>query len=201
MKRRLQTTEKIVALTFDDGPNEPYTSELLDLLKAEGIHATFFVVGANAKKYPGVVQRIVAEGHTLGNHSTNHLFRNYFLQPSFRREIEETQKILEEIAGLRPRFFRSPWLFRHPLLLRSVKRARLTAVFGVFGSEWEVFQRNPQAMMQRALHKLQPGTIYIFHDGYNNKGAYRGATVEALRQLIPLLRAQGYRFVTIEDAL
>jgi len=197
--KRIPTKKKIVALTFDDGPNEPYTSQLLAILKAEGIRSTFFLVGENAQKYPDVVRRIFADGHVIGNHSTHHQFRYYFFQPSFEKEIQTTQNILTEITGVTPRFFRAPWLFRTPWLLRTVKKNNLQPVWGVFGSELEIVLKKPEAIFRRALAKLRPGTIFIFHDGYNNKGASRETTIEAVRLLIPELKKRGYEFVTMEE--
>jgi peptidoglycan/xylan/chitin deacetylase (PgdA/CDA1 family) len=198
---RASTNEKIVALTFDDGPNPPYTNSLLDILKQHSVPATFFLVGKNLERYPDVGQRIVAEGHAIGNHSYHHAFRHYLLHPTMKAELEYNQNVIHRITGQRPHLFRPPWLFRQPWLLRTAQRLGLTAISGVFGSEREIFQPNGEGMARRALNKVRPGTILIFHDGYNATGGNRAETVRAIDLLIPQVRQRGYRFVTVDEML
>ncbi len=197
---RLTTSEKIVALTFDDGPNDPYTTQLLDILAAEQVRVTFFVVGENAANNPAVIQRMHAEGHIVGNHSLSHQFSLYFRDRFFRSQIDATQDIVKRIIGVAPLYYRSPWLFRTPWLLRTVRERGLVPVWGVFGSEREIAQGDPKKIADRAFKKVRPGTILIFHDGFDNHGGFRGSTVAAIALLIPELKKAGYRFVTV-DAL
>jgi peptidoglycan-N-acetylglucosamine deacetylase len=196
---RVRTERRVVALTFDDGPNEPYTTQLLDILKAHGVTATFFVVGRCVERAPAVVRRIASEGHNVGNHSYHHSFRRYFTQPSFREEIERTQGVLADTLEVRPTLFRPPWLFRQPWLLATLERAGLTPVSGEFGDELEPFQPSAERMVRRALSKVRPGAILIFHDGVEARGGDRTQTVRAIALLIPELRARGYSFATVED--
>jgi peptidoglycan-N-acetylglucosamine deacetylase len=198
---RVRTQQRIIALTFDDGPNEPYTTQLLDILNAQRVPATFFLVGARVERAPAAARRIVSEGHSVGNHSYRHSFLRYFTQPSFRGEIERTQNVVADILDVRPTLFRPPWLFRHPWLLATLKRAGLTPVSGEFGDELEPFQPSAERMVRRALSKVKPGAILIFHDGVEARGGDRSQTVRAIDLLIPELRARGYSFATIEELL
>jgi len=195
---RVHTQERVIALTFDDGPNEPYTSQVLDILAAHRVAATFFMVGRCLERSPAVGRRIVAEGHSVGNHSYTHSFLSYLKQPSFRDEIERTQRVMHDILGVRPALFRPPWLFRQPWLLASVRRAGLNAVSGEFGDVMEPFQPPAERMVRRALSKAKPGAILIFHDGFDARGGDRTETVRAIELLIPELRSRGYSFATVE---
>lgn len=192
---------KIIALTFDDGPNEPYTSQLLDFLDSEHITATFFQVASAVQAQPQVSNRMLKSGHIIGNHSLSHKFSNYFLQPSFAKEIAASQSIFTSVLGVEPALFRPPWLFRTPLLLRSVKAAGLQPVSGLFCHNLEVFHINSQAIAQTAIKRAKPGGILIFHDGYNGKGARRTETVEAVKVTVRALKADGYQFVTVSELL
>src|SRR6478735_8728358 len=105
------TRDKVVALTFDDGPNEPFTSQLVDLLGTKGVPATFFQVGRCVERHPGLSARMAEAGHVIGNHSYSHRFLRYLNEPSLRSEICRTQSVLEAELGRRPALFRAPWLF------------------------------------------------------------------------------------------
>lgn len=198
---RIKTSEKIVALTFDDGPNSPFTEKILTALGRFNVKATFFLVGKNLERAPELGQAILNGGHTIGNHSYSHAFHKYFTNPLYGSEIALNQATIERITGKRPALFRPPWLFRHPWLLQTVKDHGLSAVSGLFGSELEFFQPSAESLAERALSKVKPGLILIFHDGYNAKGGNRQQTVRAINLLIPKLQAQGYQFVTVDHLL
>jgi len=198
---RVKTDQKLVALTFDDGPNEPYTSQLLDVLKREQVPATFFVVGQNLKKFQAVVKRAAAEGHTIANHSMSHEFSNYWKSLGFASEITQTQQLITQTTGQTPALFRPPWLFHTPWLLRSLKQQQLSPVSGTFVKDWQTAQPPANSLADKAYRRVKPGTILIFHDGYNAQSAARGETVEAIRTLIPRLKADGYTFVTADKLL
>jgi peptidoglycan/xylan/chitin deacetylase (PgdA/CDA1 family) len=198
---RGRTKDKVVALTFDDGPNQPYTGQLLDLLKAEAVPATFFVVGRNLEKSPEITMRAAREGHVIGNHSLSHQFRKYFLSPSFGSEIETNQRVITETTGRTPKLFRPPWLFRTPLVLATTRQLGLQPVSGTFVNNWEIFQPSAAKIAASAFRRTKPGTILIFHDGYNAQGARRDQTIAAVEMLIKRLKADGYRFVTAAELL
>jgi peptidoglycan-N-acetylglucosamine deacetylase len=193
----IKTSEKIVALTFDDGPNEPYTSDLLNFLSEKKIKATFFVVGTCALRHPETVKKIAIAGHTVGNHSHSHKFSCYFLHPSFKQEIVNTQRILSDLTGKTPELYRSPWLFRQPWLLRSVRRAGLRPVSGEFCHPLEVLQIDSARIAKGALKKIHPGSIIIFHDGFDGRGGNRAQTIEAVKLTVNELLSKGYRFVPL----
>jgi peptidoglycan/xylan/chitin deacetylase (PgdA/CDA1 family) len=198
---RKNTQEKVVALTFDDGPNEPYTSQIADFLADKHVKATFFQVGTCIERYPAVTQKLYAAGHEIGNHSVHHRFSDHLKHPSYAAEIRKNQEIIYAQIGKRPALFRSPWLFRQPWLLHSVHTAGLQPVSGRFCHSLEVFQPSGARIAARTLKKVRPGSIIIFHDGFDARGGNRSQTVKAVRMTVDALLKQGYRCVTISELL
>lgn len=198
---RVKTDKKQIALTFDDGPNDPYTTEILDFLKDRKVKATFFIVGENAKKNPKLVKRIDQEGHLIGNHSLSHKFNNYFKTPSYEKEIEECQKILKQIIGKEPAVQRSPWLFRSPLIFKTLKKHNLYPVSGEFCHPLEVFGASAETISNGAINKAGPGSIIIFHDGNGSKGGDRSISIESAKIFVDHFLKNGYEFVTVDQLL
>jgi len=198
---RAAQTGRVVALTFDDGPNEPYTSQIADLLAGHGIRATFFQVGACVRRHPATTARLAADGHIIGNHSLTHRPGTYLRPGAFRREIDQTQDLLRAHLGRTPALARTPWLWRQPLLLRMLRRRHLQPVAGTFCHPLEVFHRDGAVMARHAIAHTKPGSILIFHDGFDGRGGDRSQTVEAVRLTVDGLLARGYRFVTVDELL
>ncbi len=189
----------VVALTFDDGPNEPYTSRILDILKARGVKATFFVVGVNARTFPDAVRREAAEGHEIGNHTFTH---PYLIGEGGRTmlwQIDETERTLQELAGVTPHWFRPPHGFRDPRLFPKARRMDLEVV------EWSNMPRDwtrpgADVIVERTLARLKPGDIILLHDGASTwHGGDRGQTVEALPRILDGIEKRGLRPVTLSE--
>ena len=195
------TQDKVVALTFDDGPNEPFTSEIANILIDNKVKATFFQVGTCVNKYPEVTKRLYGDGHVIGNHSVHHRFSDHLLHPIYIKEIVDNQKIISRVIGVKPALFRSPWLFRQPLLLGSVKRNGLYPISGTFCHPFEVFQPSGTSIAKRTLSKVRPGSIIIFHDGFDARGGNRAETVLAVKLTVQSLIKSGYKFVLINELL
>ncbi|HEY2506265.1 MAG TPA: polysaccharide deacetylase family protein [Streptosporangiaceae bacterium] len=191
---------KVVALTFDDGPNEPYTSQIADYLAHRQIRATFFQVGRAVLRYPEVSRRLLADGHVIGNHSFTHEFTNCLSPCAVAEEVRMSQEALATI-GLRPALYRPPWLLRTPALGGVLADHGLRPVSGEFCHPLEVFQPPAQLIADRVLAKARPGSIVIFHDGYDGHEGYRASTVAAARIVVDRLSSQGYRFVTVDELL
>ena len=195
------TTEKVVALTFDDGPNEPYTSRLLDVLADREVLATFFQVGRCAQRFPSTTRRVVDAGHVLGNHSYRHAFTGYLREPDQSEEIARAQDVLHAVAGVAPALYRPPWLCHWPWVLHSIRKYGLQSVSGTFGHPLEVLQPPAEWMTDFAARVSRPGSILIFHDGREASGGDRDRTVAAVGPLIDRLRADGYTFTTVDRML
>ena len=198
---RAETTEPTVALTFDDGPNEPWTSQLLDTLADRDVPATFFQVGRCARRYPDVTRRVVAEGHVLGNHSESHAFTRYATDPAQRREVEQGRATLHEVSGREPLLYRPPWLCHWPWVLRGISRTGSQVVSGTFAHPLELLQPRPEVLVAGAVRRARPGAVLILHDGREARGGYRGSSVGAVGGLIDRLRDRGYSFTTVDRLL
>jgi peptidoglycan-N-acetylglucosamine deacetylase len=193
--------DRVVALTFDDGPNEPYTSQIADYLSAKQIRATFFQVGRCVERFPETTDKLHAAGHVVGNHSFTHTFPTYLRPGALGREVTHTQEVLRGRLHQTPALFRSPWLWRHPSLLRLVRKNSLQPVSGTFCHALEVFQPDAERIARRAIAKTKPGSILIFHDGFDGRGGDRSETVRAVQITTEELQRRGYRFVTIDELL
>jgi len=198
---RADTTDKEIALTFDDGPNEPYTSQIADILARAGIKATFFQVGECVDRYPYVTARLARDGHIIGDHSHSHRFTRCLTARSQRSQTQAAQQSLTRALGRTPALYRPPWLLRTPTLPAVLRRYGLSPVSGEFCHAFEVFQPSPRRIASRALAKARPGAILIFHDGFDAHGGNRANTVEAVRIVITELTRRGYAFATIDELL
>lgn len=194
----LKTDEKIVALTFDDGPNEPYTSDLVNYFNDKGVKATFFQVGKCVERYPETTRKMFKEGHVIGNHSLSHEFHKFFTEPDFNNQVIANQKILKKTIGKTPALFRSPWLWRQPKLLNTLKRHKLIPISGEFCHSLEVLQIDGELIAKAAMRKVKPGSIIIFHDGFDGRGGNRAETVKAAKIVVDNLLEEGYKLVTVD---
>ena len=198
---RVPAKDRVIALSFDDGPNEPYTSLIADYLREQQVTATFFQVGSCVARHPEVTSRLAADGHVIANHSMSHRFRHYFSQPRYRREIERSQAVITNAVGRTPTLFRPPWLWRGPMVFGRLHRYGLVAVSGEFCHALEVCGVSSARIARAALRKAKPGKILIFHDGFNSSTADRTKTLEALKLVVPQLRSRGYSFVSVSELL
>ena len=193
--------QPVVALTFDDGPNEPYTSRLADLLERRGVSGTFFQVGKAVARYPATSAALVAAGHVVGNHSYSHELRRCLSARLIDGEIRRTQDVISDAIQLLPRLYRPPWLVRTPATFASLRRNHLVAVSGTFGHPLEVAQCAPDRIATRAIARSTPGRMLIFHDGYNGTGAERTRTLDAVARVVDVLGERGWGFTTVDRIL
>lgn len=181
---------KRIALTFDDGPSPRYTAEILDILREYGVKATFFVVGVNAEKSPELLQRIVLEGHEVGNHTYSHPHLQKMDAATLADELTRTDALIQKIACVSPILFRPP----EGVVTTSVKAAaedggyRLV-LWSVDTRDWAL---NPASNILRIVKReASDGDVILFHDWV----AGSSPTPAALRQVIPWLQAAGYELV------
>lgn len=193
--------EKVIALTFDDGPNEPYTTQIVNFLNERNVKATFFQVGKCIEKYPDTTRKIIQSGHVVGNHSLSHAFHLYLTHPKFETELIKCQEIVKKYTGKTPALFRPPWLWRQPRLLSTLRKHKLQPVSGEFCHSLEVFRIDGFKIARATLKKVKPGAIIIFHDGFDSRGGDRTQTVKAVKIVVDELIARGYKFATIDKLL
>ncbi len=188
-----------VALTFDDGPDLVYTPKILNILKKEHVKATFFVLGVNAARYPEIIRRIVKEGHTLGNHTFDHINLIHSTRSKIKWEISATEQVLVRISGQSPRWFRAPYGNVNSLVLNELQQLGYHAVnWSVDSNDWKSLPA--KTVKQNILHDVKPGAIILQHCAGNEREDLTG-TVRALPDVIRTLKKRGYQFVTIPQLL
>ncbi len=198
--------EKEVALTFDDGPSEPYSPMILDTLKQYGVKATFFVVGKKAEARKDLVRRIQEEGHLIGNHTYDHpphmAFEGLFGRKQVMKEIERGGAVLEDITGDLPNLFRPPQGFKNHVILEACREKGITLVGYTHRPPYYANGHSASVLAEGMLRTIHPGSIINFHDGWRTGKEWVGEEmVNFLSKIIEELRAQGYRFVTLQEMM
>jgi peptidoglycan/xylan/chitin deacetylase (PgdA/CDA1 family) len=192
-----------IALTFDDGPNEPYTSHVLNILDQYRIKATFFIIGQNARRYPETCRRIVTAGNVIGNHSYHHL-KSLCLRRgrTLARDIELAHQTIYECTGLEPKLFRPPHGFRTPWLMRTVRNLGYTVVtWDNMTSDWKA-EKSGNEIIRAILRRAKPGGVIVLHDGRDIRLNYdRSHMLQALPFVIETLMERGFDFVTVPELL
>lgn len=191
----MSTNSKKVALTFDDGPNPPYTNQILDILKKANIKTIFFICGANLKRYPEIVKRIAGDGHLVGNHTFYHRRILTLLGLNYR-EIVKTQELITNLTGQRERLFRPPYGIMPFWLRKKMVEAGFKIVrYKDYANDWKNI--SPSQIAENVIKNVRGGHIILLHDGHNiRNGADRSKTVEVLPKIIKSLKPQGYQFVS-----
>jgi peptidoglycan/xylan/chitin deacetylase (PgdA/CDA1 family) len=193
---------KRIALTFDDGPAERFTGQILDILREHRVPATFFVCGKNVEERPDLLRRMVAEGHEIGNHTYSHLFVYFKSRRRLAEEIDRTQTLIEKVAGFRPALFRPPYGARwFGLIPTLVERGMHLILWSATGYDW---RKDAPGITAAALRELKPGVIMLLHDGRETRPPTevdRSGTVAALPEIIAGARRLGYTFTSLKDFL
>ncbi len=198
----IKTNQKIVVLTFDDGPNPPYSIQIGDFLAGHKVQATFFQVGKNIEKYPEVTLKLHRQGHIIGNHLYSHSFSTYLKKSSFEKELQRTQEVIAGLIKKKPKFFRPPWLSAPPFIFEIAKKNNLLIIGGQLSSFFETYQPPPRVMAKEVFLKVKPGSIIIFHDGFSGKkGATRQNTFKTVEIVLSELIKRGYKIVSLAEAL
>lgn len=199
MRMRYRPQGKKVVLTLDDGPTDAYTSDILDLLKAEGVHAVFFMLGRNVAARGKLVKRMAAEGHELANHSYSHSIDEGASREATKAEIERASRAVKRATGTATKWFRPPGGSLNPAMLQAAEDAGHSVVLWDIDSlDWLAARDGlgAGAIESRVLNPLPAnGSVLLFHDG----GGDRRLTVEALTTIIRRLKAEGYDFCTLTE--
>ena len=182
---------RAVALTFDDGPHPVHTPRLLDLLREAGAAATFFVVGREAERHPGLIKRIVGEGHQLGNHSWSHPHET--TPEGATDELGRTHNLLKAITGMDTTLFRPPYGREHgALAVEAMSRGYRTVMWSMDTNDWRV--RDSSRLSEMVGERTKRGDIVLMHD-------IHGSTVDAVPDLLRRLANRGVRCVSVERLL
>jgi peptidoglycan/xylan/chitin deacetylase (PgdA/CDA1 family) len=190
----VKTDERIIALTFDDGPDPARTKRILDILKDNEVEAAFFCIGHNIPGNEQILKRIIEEGHMIGNHSYSHdrLF-DLFSPDKMLSDIRKMSRICSEVTGLSPRFFRPPFGVTNPHLKRAVMRAGFISI-GWSIRSYDTVIKKADRLQNKLLRTLKPGAIVLLHDTSDS-------SLQMLPALLNNIRRMGYRMVRLDKMI
>ena len=198
-RSHLNTNSKVIALTFDDGPNIDTTLIVLKILKENRIKATFFVVGKNVRSNPVILEIILKDGHLIANHSDNHSYMMFGRSKNILKDVENCSKSIKVVTGKQPHFYRPAFGLRSPWGANAVKKA------GYFIVTWnnmtyDYWGLSPKKLKDVIIKKARPGGIIVLHDGHEgfSKSGLTNMT-DSLSEIIKVLKSDGYSFVTLSD--
>ena len=190
-----------LALTFDDGPNDPHTMRLLEVLARHGIHATFFLIGRYVQQRPDIAREIVQAGHVVGNHTFTHPLLIFKRESEIREELSQCRSALQDAVGQHSNLFRPPFGGRRPAVLRVARELGLAPVmWNVTGYDWNA--PPAEAIERKVAKQIRGGDVILLHDGgHKQMGADRSNTVIATDHLIATYKSEGYDFLTIPQMM
>jgi peptidoglycan/xylan/chitin deacetylase (PgdA/CDA1 family) len=181
-----------IALSFDDGPNPPYTSQVLNVLQNYHVQATFFVIGLRVATYPDLVRQEYGQGNAIGNHTWTHPVLTQLSSAEVGSQLQQTSDEIKSVIGVAPTVFRPPYeKFNAPVQSIAANLGLSTVLWNVDPRDWALPGTN--AIIAKVLNSVNDGSIIEMHDG----GGYRSETVAALPTIITTLEQRGFRFVTI----
>jgi len=192
---------KQIALTFDDGPNDPHTLHLLDVLARHNVRATFFMLGRYVRQRPDIAAEVAQRGHIVGNHTFTHPLLTFQSMARIRDEITQCRAALTDAVGEHSNLFRPPWGGRRPSVFSLVRQLGLKPVmWNVTGYDWNA----PSAdyIEQKVTRRTRGGAVVLLHDGgHAALGADRSKTVQVVDRIIARYKTEGYAFTTIPDMM
>ncbi|MER2170254.1 MAG: polysaccharide deacetylase family protein [Psychrobacillus psychrodurans] len=192
----IDTNEKVVALTFDDGPHPKYTAEILDILLKHQAKATFFVVGEQAEKNPELISRQFNEGHEIANHTYTHPLKTTLNK--LEEELIQTDDLIFSITGSRPKLFRPvEGQYTDQMIEKVVEKGYQVVMWSWHQDTEDWKSTGVHRILKTVLKGVKPGNIILFHDG----GGDRSQTVKALDKIVKDLKEQGYGFVTVSELI
>jgi len=192
---------KQIALTYDDGPNDPHTLKLLDVLAKHNVRATFFMIGRYVRQRPDIARAVAQAGHVVGNHTYSHPLLIFKSAAQTRTELADCHQVLQDTLGDHSNLFRPPFGGRRPATLRIARDLGLqTVMWSVTGYDWNA---PPAAIIeQKVTRQMCGGDVILLHDGDHKAiGGDRAQTVIATENLIRRYKDEGREFVIVEEML
>lgn len=194
----LPTKEKIVALTFDDGPHQTYTPQILDVLAKYHAKATFFVIGEHAEQYPYLIKRQVDEGHEVANHTYHHYYNINSNINNLDKELKQTSDVIHSIVGYQPSLFRPVGGYYNEKIIRTAIKNNYRVIMWSWHQDTVDWKRpGVNKIALNVISDTTPGDIVLMHDA----GGNRAQTVKALDKILAALQKEGYECVTVSEML
>ena len=193
----LSAATKQIALTYDDGPNDPHTLRLLEVLAKHNVRATFFLIGRYVQQHPDIAREVICSGHVVGNHTFTHPLLIFKSEAEIRAELQQCRQSLLDVVGGHSNLFRPPFGGRRPGTLRIARELGLSPImWSVTGYDWNA---PPAPVIERKVsNRVRGGDVILLHDGgHKQMGADRSQTVLATDHLISRYKGEGYEFVTV----
>ena len=188
------TDEKIIAITFDDGPNPEFTPKVLSILAQQNVPATFFVIGKNIQGNESLIKKMDAAGHTIGNHTFSHsFFIDFKSKTGFMYELDATSDIVYNIIHKRMKFFRPPYGVTTPHLARASKALNYE-IIGWNVRSLDTTSDKEERIANRVISQIKPGAIVLFHDTSEK-------TAQVLKQTLNFAKENGFKIVSVEELL
>lgn len=193
------TDRKVIALTFDDGPDAAETREILELLKQYNARATFFVIGNRVERFPQLIKEEIAAGHEIANHTYDHTYFNGQRNSSFiQQELHKASDAIYKVTGIRPTLFRPPGGYYNEVMVNTIRQAGYQLILWSWHQDTEDWKAPPVSkIVNKVLNNARNGDIVLFHDHVEGKSS----TPAALRQIMPELKRRGYEFITVSELL
>jgi peptidoglycan/xylan/chitin deacetylase (PgdA/CDA1 family) len=191
-----------IALTYDDGPNDPYTPQLMDVLAKHEVRATFFLIGRFVSRRPDIVRDLVKAGHIVGNHTYTHPPLIFETSVQVRIQLVSCRQAIEDAVGQHSNLFRPPYGGRRPGVFRIARELGLQPImWNAIGYDW-LDSATPQNIERNVAKSIRGGDVVVLHDGgHKQLGIDRSRTVAATDLLITRYKAEGYEFVTIPELM
>jgi len=194
----LKIDEKLISITFDDGPHPIYTPQILDTLAKYNAKATFFVTGNRADKYPHLLKRIVKEGHEVGNHTYNHISGRNVTSISLKNELDSTANIINRITGVTPVLFRPVGGFYNDTIINTAIRNDYLVIMWSWHQDPEDWKKpSANKITKHVTSAAKPGDIVLLHDS----GGDRSHTVKALESILDYLTEHNFKCVTVSEMM
>jgi peptidoglycan/xylan/chitin deacetylase (PgdA/CDA1 family) len=197
----LPRTSHQLALTYDDGPNDPHTLRLLEVLAKHDAKATFFLIGRYVRQRPEIVREVVQAGHAVGNHTFTHPLLTFKTEAEVREELTQCRSAIEDAIGQPTNLFRPPFGGRRPAVLRIARELGLQPImWNITGYDWNA---PPAAVIEAKVSKhIRGGDVILLHDGgHKQLGADRSQTVLATHHLLARYKPERFEFVTIPQMM
>ncbi|MGG3890031.1 polysaccharide deacetylase family protein [Metabacillus fastidiosus] len=198
----VDTKEKIVAITFDDGPHPIFTPQILDILAKYNAKATFFVAGNKVRRFPTILERITKEGHEIANHTYHHIYDKNITASTLRTELEQTDEIIQRITGNKPTLYRPVGGLHNDLIINTAVKSDKLVILWSWHQDPQDWRKPTANQISKYITKgVRPGNIILLHDWIGSEFSQTSQTVKGLEIIMEFLYKNSYEVVTVSELI